>query len=132
MTGVKSSCKAGTANLTANPMALVVGGCLLPLFKFWSMSGGIIFHQGDPIAWIAVQQEQSSLSSCEAENQATNEFSKMVLALRHLMGSIRDSGHDIPDTLKPSLVYNDNESCDRFSSCVGQYSMVESKKHYFL
>jgi hypothetical protein len=30
-------------------------GTLLPLFKFWSMNGGIIFRQGGPIAWIAVR-----------------------------------------------------------------------------
>ena len=68
------------------------------------MSGGIIFHQGDPIAWIAVHQEQTSLISCEAEIRATNEISKMLIALQHLAGSIRDNGHDIPDTLEPSLV----------------------------
>jgi hypothetical protein len=32
----------------------VCDGTLLPLFKCRSMSGGIIFHQGGPIAWIAV------------------------------------------------------------------------------
>ncbi len=40
---------------------------LLPLFKCHSMSGGIIFCQGGPIAWIAVHQERTSLSSCKAE-----------------------------------------------------------------
>jgi hypothetical protein len=84
---------------------------LLPLFKFQSMSGGIIFRQGGPIAWIAVRQERMSLSSCKAEIQATNEISKKVMALGHLAGSIQDNGLDIPDTLKPSPVYNDNEAC---------------------
>jgi hypothetical protein len=32
-------------------------GTLLPLFKCRSMSGGIIFRQGSPIAWIGVGQE---------------------------------------------------------------------------
>ncbi len=34
---------------------------LLPLFKCRSMSGGIIFCQGGPIAWVAVRQEQPPL-----------------------------------------------------------------------
>ena len=86
---------------------------LLPLFKFRSMSGGIIFRQGRPIAWLAVQQQQErvSLSSCEAEICATNEISKMLMALCHLGGSLCNNGHDIPYTLEPSQVYNDNEAC---------------------
>ncbi len=79
------------------------------------MSGGIIFRQGGPIAWIAVRQEQTSLSSCKAAILATNKISKMLLALRHLAGSIRDNCHDISDTLETSLLYNDNEACVRWS-----------------
>ena len=30
-------------------------GTLLPLFKFWSMSGGVVFHQGGPLSWMAIQ-----------------------------------------------------------------------------
>jgi hypothetical protein len=52
-------------------------GTLLPLFKFQSMSGGIIFHKGGPIVWVAVQQEKTSLSSCEAKIWATNKISKI-------------------------------------------------------
>ena len=52
-------------------------GTLLLLFRFQSMSGGIIFHKGGPIAWIAVQQEKTSLSSCEAKICATNKISKI-------------------------------------------------------
>ena len=86
-------------------------GMLLPLFNFWSMSGGIIFHQGGPIAWIAVHQERTSLSSCEAEIYATNEIDKMLMALCHLAGSLRENGRNIPDTLKLSPVYNNNDPC---------------------
>jgi hypothetical protein len=42
-------------------------GTLLPLFKCWSMSGGITFRHGGPISLIAICQERTSLSSCEAE-----------------------------------------------------------------
>ncbi len=37
-------------------------GTLLPLFKCCSISGGIVFCQGGPIAWTAVRQECTSLS----------------------------------------------------------------------
>jgi hypothetical protein len=56
-------------------------GTLLPLFKCWSMISGIIFRQGGPIAWIVVHRERTSLSSCEAKIHATNEISKMLMAL---------------------------------------------------
>ncbi len=43
----------------------VCNGTLLRLFKFCSMSGGIIFHQGGPIAWMSVRQDKTFLSSYE-------------------------------------------------------------------
>ena len=75
------------------------------------MSGGINFRQGGPIAWIAVQQEQSYHSSCEAEIHTTDKISKLLMGLGHLAGSIHANGHDILDTLEPSPDYNDNEAC---------------------
>jgi hypothetical protein len=55
------------------------------------MSGGIIFRQGGPVAWIAVRQERTSLSSCEAEICATNEVSKLLIGIRNLAESVRIS-----------------------------------------
>jgi hypothetical protein len=86
-------------------------GTLLPLFKCRSMSGGIIFCQGGPVAWIAVRQERTSLSSCEAEIRATNEVSKLLMGIRNLAESVRASRFDITDTTAASPLYNDNESC---------------------
>ena len=57
------------------------------------MSGGIIFHQGGPIAWTAVRQERTSLSSCEAEIRATNEVSKLLMGIRHLADAVRLPHH---------------------------------------
>jgi hypothetical protein len=79
------------------------------------MSGGIIFRQGGPIAWIAIRQERTSLSSCEAEIRATNEVSKLLMGIRNLAESVRTSGFVIPDTTEASPLYNDNESCVRWS-----------------
>jgi len=90
-------------------------GTLLPLFKIRSMSGGIIFRQGGPIGWTAVRQERTSLSSCEAEIRATNEVSKLLMGIRHLADAVREGGHDIADTAVASPLYNDNESCVKWS-----------------
>ncbi len=75
------------------------------------MWGGIIFCQGGPVVWIAVWQEKTSLSSCKVEIWATNKISKLVVALRHLAGSVHKGGHNIPYTLEPSPIYNDKEAC---------------------
>ncbi len=90
-------------------------GTLLPLFKCQSMSGGIIFRQGGPIAWTAVRQERTSLSSCEAKSRATNEVSKLLMGIRHLADDVREGGNDIADTAATSPLYNDNESCAKWS-----------------
>jgi hypothetical protein len=93
----------------------ICDGTLLPLFKCRSMSGGIIFRQGGPIAWTAVRQERTSLSSCEAEIRATNEVSKLLMGIRHLADAVREGGYDIADTAAASPLYNDNESCVKWS-----------------
>ena len=49
----------------------VAYGTLLLLFKFCSMSGGIIFRNGGPLSWLGERQVRTSLSSCEAEICAT-------------------------------------------------------------
>jgi hypothetical protein len=90
-------------------------GTLLPLFKCHSMSGGIIFRQGGPVARIAVRQERTSLSSCEAEIRATNEVSKLLMGICNLAECVRASGFDITDTTDTSPLYNDNEFCVRWS-----------------
>jgi hypothetical protein len=90
-------------------------GTLLLLFKCRSMSGGIIFRQGGLIAWITVRQERTSLSSCEAEICATNKVSKLLMSIRNLAESVRANDHDISDTTNASPLYNDNESCVRWS-----------------
>ncbi len=90
-------------------------GTLLPLFKCRSMSGGIIFCQGGPLVWIAVHQECTSLSSCKAEIRATNKVSKLLMSIRNLADSVWDNGHNILDTTSASPLYNNNESCVRWS-----------------
>ena len=76
------------------------------------MSGGIIFRQGGPIAWIAVRQEQTLLSLYEDEIFATNEVSKLLVGIHNLAKSLRNSGFAFPDTTTASRLYNNNEQYD--------------------
>jgi hypothetical protein len=86
-------------------------GTLLPLFKFWSMSGGVVIRQGGPLLWTPIRQDQTALSSGEAEIRATNETSKSVVEMRHLAKSIQSSRYDILDMVAPSPLYNNNAAC---------------------
>ena len=79
------------------------------------MSGGIIFHQGGPIALIVVRQDRTLLSLCEAEICAMNEVSKLLMGIHNLAKSVRNSDFATPDTTAASPLYNDNESCVRWS-----------------
>jgi hypothetical protein len=93
----------------------VCDGTLLPLFKCHSMSGGIVFCQGGPIAWTAVRQERTSLSSCEAEICAMNKVSKFLMGICHLAEDVRTCGHAIVDAAEASPLCNDNELCIKCS-----------------
>ena len=70
----------------------VADGTLLPLFKFRSMNGGIVFKNGGPIGWLGDRQDRTSLSSCEAEIRATCATSKKVVDFRNLSRSVYDAG----------------------------------------
>jgi hypothetical protein len=89
----------------------VADGTLLPLFKFWSMTGGIVFKNGGPIGWLGKRQERTSLSSCEAEIRATSATSKKVVDFWNLCRSISNSGYSIPGLDSPTVLYNDNDAC---------------------
>ena len=93
----------------------VANGTLLPLFKFRSMSGGIVFKNGGPIGWLWERQDRTSLSSCEAEIHATNATSKKVVDFRNLSRSVSDAGYNIPDVDALTLIYNDNDACVKWS-----------------
>jgi hypothetical protein len=86
-------------------------GTRLLLFKFWSMSGGVVFWQSRPLSWTAIRQDQTALSSGEAEIRATNEMSKSIVGMHHLAESVRSSGYDILDMVAPSQLYNNNAAC---------------------
>jgi hypothetical protein len=93
----------------------VAEGTLLPLFKFRRMNGGIIFHNGGPIGWLGECQECTSLSSCEAEICATSATSKKVIDFRNLCRSVSDLGLSVPDATSPTVLYNGNDACVKWS-----------------
>jgi hypothetical protein len=75
------------------------------------MSSGVVFQQGGPLSWTVIHQDQTVLSSEEAEICATNKTSKSVMGMRHLAESVRSSGYDISDKVAPSPLYNHNAAC---------------------
>jgi hypothetical protein len=89
----------------------MANGMLLPLFKFCSMNGSIIFKNGGPLGWIGERQERTSLSSCEAEIWTTCATSKKVVDFRNLSRSISNCGLPIPDISSPTILYNNNAAC---------------------
>ncbi len=64
----------------------VADGTLLSLFKFRSMSSGIVFKSGGPLCWLCKCHERPSLSSCKAEIRATCAMSKKVVDLCKFVG----------------------------------------------
>ena len=90
---------------------VVKDGTPLELFKYRSMSGAIVFRCGGPIAWKVDRQDQTSLSSCEAEVRATNVASTETVGLRNLIESMIANGYKMNDLDEATEVFNDNESC---------------------
>ena len=93
-------------------------GTLLPLFKFRSMSGALVIRMGGPLAWKAIRQDKTSLSSCEAEIRATNEGCKLTMAARNLAEGFTSAGTPLPDNSSATIVYNDNEAAVNWSNNV--------------
>ena len=86
-------------------------GIQLPLFKFRSMSGAIIFRSGGPITWKTDRQERTSLSSCDAEIRATNMGSRLTVGVRNMILHLASTGYPITDAQQATPLYNDNEAC---------------------
>jgi hypothetical protein len=93
----------------------VADDTLLPLFKFRSMTGEIIFWTGGPVGWLGERQDRTSLSSCKAEIRATNATSKKMVDFRNVCQSMVESGHDIADVTSPTPLFNDNDACVRWT-----------------
>jgi hypothetical protein len=79
------------------------------------MNGGIVFKIGGPIGWLGERQERTSLRSCKAEIHATNATFKKVVDFCNLCRSISKSGHSLSDINSPTILFNNNDACVRWS-----------------
>ncbi len=95
--------------------SLMADGTLLPLFKFRSMNGGIVLKNGVPIGWLGERQDRTSLSSCKAKICATSTTLKKVVDFCNLSCSVSKAGHTLPDIDAPTVLYNDNDACVKWS-----------------
>jgi hypothetical protein len=69
-----------------------------------SLLGHVVFRMGGPVCWGCTREKKTnSRSSCESEIYATDEGTKSVLTVRHLL---QDFG--LPDGILPTPVWNDN------------------------
>jgi hypothetical protein len=83
----------------------------LPLFRFWSMSGTIIFRSGGRITWKSDRQEQTTLSSCEAEICATSMGSRLFVNVCNMISHLSSLGHPISDATPPTPLFKDDNAC---------------------
>ena len=81
------------------------------MFKFRSLSGAIVFRMSGPIAWKGERQDETALSSCQAEIKATNEACKLTIATQNFSSGFTDGGVHLTDGDEPITVYNVNEAC---------------------
>ena len=79
----------------------------IDLFKSRSLSGFIIWL-GGPIHWVSKRQTVTARSSAEAEIYATDECTKFLLYLHHILEDLGFANKHMPSKTK---VYNDNEVC---------------------
>jgi hypothetical protein len=79
------------------------------------MNGGIVFKNGGPIGWLGDRQDHTSLSSCKAEIGATCATSKKVVDFRNVSWSVSNAGYVIPYFDSPTVLYNDNDACVKWS-----------------
>ena len=55
------------------------------------------------------------LSALEAEIRATNATSKKVVDFCKVCKSMDESGHNLSDVASPTLLFNDNDACVKWS-----------------
>jgi hypothetical protein len=80
------------------------------------MSGFLICRTGGPLAWKAIRQDQTALSSCIAEIIATNEC---TTELDNIINPAQDL--DIQDAYERITIYNDNQAAvDWAASCTNK------------
>ena len=79
----------------------------LPLFKSRSLSGHLVWLCG-PVHWVSKRQTITARSTAEAEIYATDECTKNILHIRHLLDDLH-----LLDTYAPAatILHNDIAAC---------------------
>jgi hypothetical protein len=84
-----------------------VDGNTVTLSEVQSLLGHVVFRMGGPVCWGCTREKTTmSRSSCESEIYATDEGSKSVLTVRHLLQAFGFS-----NGLSPTPIWNDNRGC---------------------
>jgi hypothetical protein len=75
--------------------------------KVQSLLGHVIFRMHGPVSWGCCREKDTiSRSSCESEIYSTDEGTKYIQSIRHIL---QDLGQ--PDGFKPTPLWNDNRGC---------------------
>ena len=84
----------------------------VPLFHSRSMSGYIQWLNG-PLHWTSKRQTITARSTAEAEIYATDECTKNILNIKHILTDLELLSTFCPE---PTIIYNDNNACVLWSS----------------
>jgi hypothetical protein len=103
----------------------IQAGIQLPLFKFWSMSGAIIFCSGGPITSKTDHQEQTTLSSCKAEICATSIGSRLTVNVCNMISHLSSLGYPISDKTTLTPLFNNNDACVQWC-----HNMTTKRNHH--
>jgi hypothetical protein len=93
----------------------------IELFKSRSISGHIIWLEG-PIHWTSKRQTITARSSAEAEIYATDECTKNLIQLSHILTHLP---LNTPVMTLPSIIYNDNMAC----VCLSKATTTKGLRH---
>jgi Reverse transcriptase (RNA-dependent DNA polymerase) len=90
---------------------------LIELDETRSVCGHLIFLSHGPLIWKSHKEKRNSRSSCEAEVKATDECTKSVQWLRHVLSdlSLLDS--------RPTTIFNDNMAAVNWSNTTSHKAM---------
>ena len=70
----------------------------------------MLHHMGGCIAWKAICQERTSLSSFEAKIRASNEGGKITMDIPSLSDGFTLAGAHLANNSQATLVYNESEA----------------------
>ena len=94
--------------------------CPVSIDETKSACGHIVFVSGGPLAWKSHKEKRISGGSCEAEVKATDECTRTIRAMRHILEDL----HRLQSS--PTTLYNDDQAAVDWSK---SYS-VKSFRHY--